>query len=287
MRQGRLDHLPGMVRLLGRPVPEAGPETVRHGRDPGRSASAHQTMGCLCAEKAFRRARAALSYVAGLLAVPAPPAHRPCRSRPLGGGGSAPPLFRPLVRHRGRVAGAPLCAHQLPSPFGGRSLHSDPCGKAEMPLQSVSASRPCSSAEPKAPCFSSSSGGASLSVWTSGTDTALPSRGPLPHLVVGGPGRAWRRRRFSSSQGIQGFDELPEHGGEFLCFGHLRGDRHIPQKIVLPRRGDEPINLVRGNGCMSTPNDGSDLTSDLNQEEIKDRQSPEFHGGLTRARQGA
>ena len=31
---------------------------------------------------------------------------------------------------------------------------------------------------------------------------------------------------------------------------------------------------------MSTPNDGSDLTSDLNQEEIKDRQSPEFHGGL-------
>ena len=37
---------------------------------------------------------------------------------------------------------------------------------------------------------------------------------------------------------------------------------------------------------MSTPNDGSGLTSDLNQEEIKDRQSPEFHGGLTRARQG-
>ena len=42
----------------------------------------------------------------------------------------ATPLFKPLVRHRGRGAGAPLCAHQLPSPLGGRSLHSDPCGKA-------------------------------------------------------------------------------------------------------------------------------------------------------------
>ena len=34
MRQGRLDHLPGMFRLLPRPVPEAGPETVRHVPDP-------------------------------------------------------------------------------------------------------------------------------------------------------------------------------------------------------------------------------------------------------------
>ena len=34
MRQGRLDHLSGMVRLLTRPVPEAGAETVRHGRNP-------------------------------------------------------------------------------------------------------------------------------------------------------------------------------------------------------------------------------------------------------------
>ena len=33
MRQDRLDHLPGMVRLFGRPVPEPRPEAVRHGRD--------------------------------------------------------------------------------------------------------------------------------------------------------------------------------------------------------------------------------------------------------------
>ena len=34
MRQGRLDHLPGMVRFLTRPVPEGRAETVRHGRNP-------------------------------------------------------------------------------------------------------------------------------------------------------------------------------------------------------------------------------------------------------------
>ena len=34
MRQGRLDHLPGMVRFLGCPIAEAGSETVRHRRDP-------------------------------------------------------------------------------------------------------------------------------------------------------------------------------------------------------------------------------------------------------------
>ena len=33
MRQRRLDDLAGMVSLLGRPVPEARPEPVRHGRD--------------------------------------------------------------------------------------------------------------------------------------------------------------------------------------------------------------------------------------------------------------
>ena len=72
---------------------------------------------------------AALPYVAGLLAVPAPPAHGRSGPRPPEVEG-ATPLFKPLVRHRGRGAGAPLCAHQLPSPLGGRSLHSDPCGKA-------------------------------------------------------------------------------------------------------------------------------------------------------------
>ena len=44
----------------------------------------------------------------------------------------ATPLFWTLVRHRGGGAGAPLWSHHLPSPLGGRSLHSDPCGKAEM-----------------------------------------------------------------------------------------------------------------------------------------------------------
>ena len=34
--------------------------------------------------------------------------------------------------HRGGGAGAPVGSHHLPSPLGGRSLHSDPCGKAEM-----------------------------------------------------------------------------------------------------------------------------------------------------------
>ena len=33
MRQGRLDHLAWMVRLLGRPVPETRTEPVRHGRN--------------------------------------------------------------------------------------------------------------------------------------------------------------------------------------------------------------------------------------------------------------
>ena len=42
----------------------------------------------------------------------------------------ATPLFWALVRHRGGRAGAPLWSHHLPSPLGGRSLHSDPCGKA-------------------------------------------------------------------------------------------------------------------------------------------------------------
>ena len=31
---GRLDHFPGMIGLLGRPVPEAGPEPVWHGCNP-------------------------------------------------------------------------------------------------------------------------------------------------------------------------------------------------------------------------------------------------------------
>ncbi len=34
MRQGRLDHFSGMIRLFGRPVPEAGSEPVRHRRNP-------------------------------------------------------------------------------------------------------------------------------------------------------------------------------------------------------------------------------------------------------------
>ena len=34
MRQGRLDHLPGMIGLLGCPIAEAGAEPVRHGRNP-------------------------------------------------------------------------------------------------------------------------------------------------------------------------------------------------------------------------------------------------------------
>ena len=34
MRQGRLDHLPGMVRLLTCPIAEAGAEPVRNGRNP-------------------------------------------------------------------------------------------------------------------------------------------------------------------------------------------------------------------------------------------------------------
>ncbi len=34
MRQGRLDHLPGMVCLLSRPVPEGRAESVRHRRNP-------------------------------------------------------------------------------------------------------------------------------------------------------------------------------------------------------------------------------------------------------------
>ena len=33
VRQRRLDHLPRVVRPLRRPIPEAGPEAVRHGRD--------------------------------------------------------------------------------------------------------------------------------------------------------------------------------------------------------------------------------------------------------------
>ena len=34
VRQGCLDDLAGMIRLLGRPIPEARAKTVRHGRDP-------------------------------------------------------------------------------------------------------------------------------------------------------------------------------------------------------------------------------------------------------------
>lgn len=44
----------------------------------------------------------------------------------------APPPFAALVRHRRGVSGHPRW-HPLPPPFrGGRSLHSDPCGKAWM-----------------------------------------------------------------------------------------------------------------------------------------------------------
>ena len=44
----------------------------------------------------------------------------------------ATPGFSALVRHRAGGDGAPEWSHHLPSPSGGRSLHSDPCGKAEM-----------------------------------------------------------------------------------------------------------------------------------------------------------
>ena len=33
MRQRCLDDLPGVIRLVGRPIPERRPEPVRHGRD--------------------------------------------------------------------------------------------------------------------------------------------------------------------------------------------------------------------------------------------------------------
>ncbi len=45
MRQGRLDHFPGMVRFLTRPVPEAGAETVRHRRNPKLAHHPPQLMG--------------------------------------------------------------------------------------------------------------------------------------------------------------------------------------------------------------------------------------------------
>ena len=47
----------------------------------------------------------------------------------------ATPLFWPLVRHRGGGGGAPEWSHHLPSPLGGHSLHSDPCGKAVEPMR--------------------------------------------------------------------------------------------------------------------------------------------------------
>ena len=72
-------------------------------------------------------------------------------------GGGSDPRFLPLVRHRRGLSGAYSDA-RLTLPTGGRSLHNDPCGKAEMPLQSVSSSRPYASAESKIPFFSSSSG---------------------------------------------------------------------------------------------------------------------------------
>ena len=57
-----------------------------------------------------------------------------------------PPFFRRWCG-TGQVKGGQAFGHPLPLPRGGRSLHSDPCGKAKRPLQSVSSSKPCSSAE--------------------------------------------------------------------------------------------------------------------------------------------
>ena len=63
--------------------------------------------------------------------VPPPPGAAARRTRGVLVVG-ATPLFWTLVRHRGGGAGAPVGSHHLPSSLGGRSLHSDPCGKAEM-----------------------------------------------------------------------------------------------------------------------------------------------------------
>ena len=50
-------------------------------------------------QKRFLRCAAALPYVAGFLTVPAPPAHRTCRSEDTGGGRERPPVLDCLDRH--------------------------------------------------------------------------------------------------------------------------------------------------------------------------------------------
>ena len=46
----------------------------------------------------------------------------------------ATPLFGPLVRHRGESLVRPYVRTSPPPLWGGRSLHSDPCGKAIEPM---------------------------------------------------------------------------------------------------------------------------------------------------------
>ena len=50
----------------------------------------------------------------------------------------ATPSFLPLVRHRGGVSGPPFGPPFTPLLRGGRSLHTDPCGKATKPMRKPS-----------------------------------------------------------------------------------------------------------------------------------------------------
>ena len=73
-----------------------------------------------------------------------------------------PPLLVALVRHGGGESNFIPNFTLTPLPRGGRSLSSNPCGKAEMPIQEASASMPRDSSDwmPKA---SMTSAGASIS----------------------------------------------------------------------------------------------------------------------------
>ena len=133
----------------------------------------------------------------------------------------ATPLFRPLVRHRGRVAGAPLCAHQLPSPFGGRSLHSDPCGKAVEPMRKP---------------FPGRDGSGYLAGSDRLSRSGLPC--PNPHLVL---------RRAPPTSYCRLPSQMPPHVIPLLaCLGTA-----LPM-LDSSRCRDRPLKLVLNRQCGQT-----------------------------------
>ena len=133
------------VAESGNPHPRFGPRKRTWGAEPGpasagihaggfdtsiwdarcRSASAHETMGCMCTKTPILWCTRALPYVVVCLAVAPRPPERRCRSGTCVRGRERPPLSACLDRHRAGSA----CARSCHPPQRGSLPTRDPSGK--------------------------------------------------------------------------------------------------------------------------------------------------------------